>query len=183
MKKHIALFIVSLILFSASARAEEFESQVRKIYADLAALMSESQIDIPAMIEFTDKYNADDLQSYSDLLNVNSRKKKESVLSKKDILTMIPENYVRMTANHADLTIIKYTPTGPWSATVAYEMKYRADMKLKDSIDRIFVSAMHLYSECVDELQRSARGYPQITRSRCRGAVSYGSPRYKSWHD
>lgn len=179
----LVISIFFLIISCAPARAEEFEDQVHKIYADLAALMSGREIDIPAMMEFTDKYNADDLRSHSDLLNVNSGKREESVISKKEMLAMIPANYGKMIHNQAEIEIRKYSATGPWRATVEYEMKYRAEIRLKDRIGRNFTSAMHLYSECTDELQRSAKGYPQVTLSRCRGAVSYGSPHYKSWHD
>lgn len=181
--KCIAVFIFVLMISCVPAWADEFEDQVRKIYVDLAALMSENEIDIPALMEFTDKYNADDLKSYSDLLHAKSGKWEDAVFSKKEILAAIPVNYGKMIRNHADIEIKKYIPVGPWSATVEYEMKYQSEIKLKDRIGRNFTSVMHLYTTCTDALHRSAKGYPQIARSHCRGAVSYGLPRYKSWHE
>ena len=184
MKFIIWLLFAVIFLTLSQARAGEFEDQIRKLYADQTEMMSRKEIDIPEMLGFTDKYYAEDIKMTTSLLNTNTGKTDISTMTKAQMLDQIPGQYARTVNNRTEMNISQLSlKDGPWHAVVKYEMKYEAGLKLMDKMGRHYERPMHLYSLCVEELQRSARGWPQITESDCKGAVKYGDVKYKSWHD
>ena len=184
MKNFLLFLTVIVFLHCSPAQATEFEDQVRKIYGDLTALMNQNEIDIPAMVEFSKKYYADDIKMAVSILDAGTGKTDVSAMNKARMIDMIPGNYAQTTGNHAEINISGLSfEKGPWHALARYEMKYETRLQMVDKIGRHFERPMHLYYKCEDELQRSARGYPQITESDCKGAVLYGDIKYTAWHE
>lgn len=184
MKKFLSLFVLIICLNSTAARATEFEDQVRKIYSDLSALMNRNEIDIPAVIEFSKKYYADDVSLTVSILDAITKNTDVSTINKAQMIDRIHGNYAQAYGNHTEINISSLSfDRGPWHALVRYEMKYEARLKLVDKIGRHFERPVHRYYKCEDELQRSARGYPQVTESDCKGAVLYGDIKYTAWHE
>ena len=184
MKYSAVFLIVFTVLFSSEARAGEFEDQIRKLYADQAEIMSQREIDIPAILNFTGKYYADDIVMKTNLLNTNTGKTDISTTTKKQMLAMIPEEYKRTFNNRMEISIGELSlEGGPWHAVVKYDSKYEARLRMVDTIGRHFERPLYVYFKCEEALDRSARGWPQITASDCKGAMKYGDVEYKSWHD
>gem|GEM_PF-4201032 len=172
------------MITSAPVHASEFTDDVRKIYADMAEDLSAREIDIPAVLEFTKKYYADDVTINTSVMDTRSGEVFETIRTKEGLLEDIPQNYSYASDSEAEFIISDLMlKGGPWHAIVQYEIKYKADLNLEDRIGRHFVQTMHLYSKCEDELYRSALGHPQITASDCTGAAHYTDPKYVSWHD